>query len=341
MLVRWKRRIGVTTLVAAAMAGAGCRPRAAPRPAPTVARVVVVPSAASVPAGDKVQLAAEADDADGNPVGGAELRFAISDPRLLSISSNGLVTSRGALGSAEVVVSSGGKQARARVRVLPGPPGALSSVSGDGQSAPVGTALPKPIVVRVNDDKHNPVSGVTVAFAPPKGGIADPATVTTDAQGEASSRWTLGPGAGAQELKATVQGAAVRPVVFRARADSGPVAQIAEVADPAPAVAPGEERTVQVRLTDAEGNPTPNVTVHWRVDAGEGRLSSEAATSDETGVARVIFATGRRSGANRVMANAGDITLKIEVATRAVDEARPPTPCRSCKKKRPAARARH
>ncbi|MGE5686317.1 MAG: Ig-like domain-containing protein, partial [Gemmatimonadota bacterium] len=95
-------------------------------------------------------------------------------------------------------------------------------VKGDGQGAPVGAALPESLVVRVTDSNDRPVQGQTVAFAVTAGGgILAPPSVTTNADGVAGARWTLGPGAGPQTATATAAGGGAPPnvsVTFNATA---------------------------------------------------------------------------------------------------------------------------
>jgi hypothetical protein len=69
----------------------------------------------------------------------------------------------------------------------------LIKVSGDNQTAPVGTALPNPLVVQVKDASGNPQSGVTVNFAVTSGGgSVSPTSAVTGSNGQASTVLTLG-----------------------------------------------------------------------------------------------------------------------------------------------------
>ena len=67
----------------------------------------------------------------------------------------------------------------------------LSAVSGDSQTATMGTRLANPLVVRVVDAKGNPMTGVTVDWAVAAGSGSIPATSVTNASGQASAQWTL------------------------------------------------------------------------------------------------------------------------------------------------------
>lgn len=69
----------------------------------------------------------------------------------------------------------------------------LVKVSGDNQSGTTGTQLPNSLVVKVVNAQNNPQSGVTVNFSVTSGGgSVSPATVVTDASGQASTVVTLG-----------------------------------------------------------------------------------------------------------------------------------------------------
>lgn len=83
----------------------------------------------------------------------------------------------------------------------------LDMVSGDGQSALAGEALSDKVVVRARDAGGAAVEGLTVTFAPDSGsGTVDPTTATTDADGTASTTWTMGEAFGPQRLTATAAG---------------------------------------------------------------------------------------------------------------------------------------
>ena len=78
---------------------------------------------------------------------------------------------------------------------------AIRIVAGGGKRAFTGRTLDKPLVVRVLDTSGQPVSGVTVNFAPaPGSGRVDPPTAATDGNGEVEVEWTMGSEAGVQTL---------------------------------------------------------------------------------------------------------------------------------------------
>ena len=87
-------------------------------------------------------------------------------------------------------------------------PAQLRAVSGDGQSAVAGTAVPHPLVVEVLDRAGRPVEGAVIRFefvATPNGAALAPAAQETDPEGRAAVAVTLGRPAGDQPVDARVQ----------------------------------------------------------------------------------------------------------------------------------------
>lgn len=78
----------------------------------------------------------------------------------------------------------------------------IVAVSGDGQSGPAGTPLPKPVQVAVSDTLGNPVPGATVNFAGSNASVSQ-ASVQTDTSGRAAAVVTLGNTVGPAHITAT------------------------------------------------------------------------------------------------------------------------------------------
>src|SRR6476619_2895018 len=82
-------------------------------------------------------------------------------------------------------------------------PAKLTLVSGDNQSGN-GALLPTALVVKITDPRNEPVSGVAVSWT-----TSDPTaslsavTASTDADGLATAKWTLGASAGRQTVTVT------------------------------------------------------------------------------------------------------------------------------------------
>jgi len=96
--------------------------------------------------------------------------------------------------------------AAARVEVADASLPTLVAVSGDRQISSSAAPLPDPVVVRLTDVNNLAYPGAHIDAAPSAGGSVTPSSALTDAQGQASFRWTPG-SAAANQLQLTVDGA--------------------------------------------------------------------------------------------------------------------------------------
>ncbi|MBE9033811.1 DUF4082 domain-containing protein [aff. Roholtiella sp. LEGE 12411] len=97
----------------------------------------------------------------------------------------------------------------------------IVKVSGDNQSATVGTTLPNPLVVKVRASGGNSQSGVTVNFEVTTGGGSVSSTsVLTDANGQASTNLTVGaiPSGPNNAVIVTATAVGIGSVTFSAKA---------------------------------------------------------------------------------------------------------------------------
>ena len=181
---------------------------------PRATSIAVEPASATLASlGETVTFRASIKDQYGADFPGAAA-WTSSDPAVFTISDGGVATAV-ANGTGNVTAAFSGLSATAAVEVAQVAK-ALAAVSGDGQRAKAGTALPERVVVRVEDAGGSPVRGATVAFTPGEGhGTVDPAEAVTDTAGLARTAWTLGE-ADEQTLTAAVAGRAVRSGYGRA-----------------------------------------------------------------------------------------------------------------------------
>ena len=94
-------------------------------------------------------------------------------------------------------------------------PSGLAKISGDEQRAPTKTQLEHPLVVEVLDQNGSVFSGAVVTFAVTAGGgTLSAGTDTTDADGRAASRLTLGSTPGPNTVEVAVSG--LEPATFTA-----------------------------------------------------------------------------------------------------------------------------
>jgi mono/diheme cytochrome c family protein len=80
---------------------------------------------------------------------------------------------------------------------------AIVESSGGKQTAEVGTPLPQPVVLQVNDEQGNAVIGALVVLHGPSGVYLDPAAGLTDSSGQFTSNISLGAIPGRYQLTAS------------------------------------------------------------------------------------------------------------------------------------------
>jgi plastocyanin len=148
--------------------------------------------------------------------------------------------------------------------------------NGNGQTGAPGAALPEALRVVITRASE-PQQGIQVAWATPSGGSLAPTTSVSDADGVATSTWTLGPTAGAQSATATVADAEGSPVTFTATAEED---------EPPPPPPPPADATIQVlgpsggnRFSPADVTIQAGQTVEWVWPAGS---SGHNVTPDDT-----------------------------------------------------------
>ncbi len=149
----------------------------------------------------------------------AQVTWTSSDPAVFTVDGSGTVTAV-SNGSGQVEASTGGLTATATVTVEQRP-SVLVVLSGSNQQAAAGAALPNPVEVQVADQGGAGVSGVAISFAPGEGaGSVNPENAVSDAEGKASTQWTLGGGFGTQSLRVTISQGAQTVVNARAVPES-------------------------------------------------------------------------------------------------------------------------
>jgi len=192
----------------------------------------------------------------------------------------------------------------------------LSGVSGSGQSAPVGSILPQPFVVRVEDQTGAPAEGVTVEWdVIAGGGTVTPSESVTDTDGLTSASLRLGSTTGVNSVTASL--GQLQPVVFTATATTAPPAKLFIVAGAGQTgtVATQLPSDLVVKVTDAVDGPKSGVPVTFAVISGGGSLSAGSALTDANGKAAVKWTLGTASGAQSVLASVSGVTPVTITAT--------------------------
>jgi hypothetical protein len=195
----------------------------------------------------------------------------------------------------------------------------LVHVSGDDQSARVGSELEDPLVVQLVDQAGNGIPNRPVSWVVATGGgsVAS-ANTLTNGEGKASTRWTMGPNPGGNSLNAVVSGVGV--VMFRATATDPAPPPPPPPPPPTPSrlafsVQPSDaeehqriEPPVQVVVLDEAGNPVTQgefeITLELVGDGHQGRgdLDGERTELTHAGTATFDDLSVKRDGHYRLRA---------------------------------------
>jgi Bacterial Ig-like domain (group 1) len=256
-------------------------------------------------------------DQSGRVVPGLSIAFNLADgagggdvsPDTVLTDSEGLAASRwtlgGGAGAQSVDAKVVGADLSARFNASAGATGAarIQAVSGNEQSAAVGTALEDSLVVEVLDAFGNPVEGISVAWSASTGELS-PATAVTGTDGLAATRRILGSTAGTQTAEAIVPGLEGSPVVFTHTATPGTAASLVLISGSGQTAQPGSELPdpLVVRLVDAAGNGIPDRAVSWIVATGGGSVAPTTGNTDADGIATAAWTLGPTAGPNTLNA---------------------------------------
>ena len=210
----------------------------------------------------------------------------------------------------------------------------LEQGSGDGQSGETGHHLTDPLIVTVLDQYGNPLPDVTVSFSVnPTDGVLNPASATTDSNGEASTLLQLGGTVGEYIVTASVSG--VSSVTFTATATAPPPppppARVATTLE----VFSGDSQTAEtnqhltnpliVKVLDQDSAALSGVEVSFSVSPNDGVLSPTSATTDADGQASTALQLGSTAGTYTVTASAAGIAQRVTFTATATEPPRSTT----------------
>ena len=209
MRTRHTARAGLPLLAAVL---AACEP-------PPPASIEIHPGVDTADAiGAKVQFTARVYDERGDLIPDAEIVWSVVERGVATISPSGLLTVTGP-GEAAVVAVHGSLTNWARMIVRLRAHG-IEILAGDRQRGTALRALAARPVVFVHSLTRLPIADVEVEFVPADNGHVAPRTARTDARGEASTTWILGPRVGIQTLKARAES---HEIEFSATATHAPL----------------------------------------------------------------------------------------------------------------------
>ncbi|MEP6688026.1 MAG: Ig-like domain-containing protein, partial [Gemmatimonadales bacterium] len=255
-------------------------------------------------------------DALDRPVEGQAVAFTIDAgggqvaPASVETGSDGEASAAWTLGSA-----AGQQRVQARIAgtdlllkftasALSGAGSRIQLVSGDHQTAAVGSALADSLVVRVTDDLGNPVGGVEVLWSATGGGTISPTNVVSATDGTAAAERVLGGASGTQGAEASANG--ITPVAFTHTAEpANPTAlvlvsgngQTGGVSAPLP-------DPLVVRLVDDNGNGVGGKAITWVVGSGGGSPSPTTVSTNPNGFAETQWTLGPNAGSTNNLINA-------------------------------------
>jgi hypothetical protein len=165
----------------------------------------------------------------------------------------------------------------------------LELTSGDDQTGEPDAELADPLVVRLVDDAGDGVPGSAVAWVVATGeGAATPPSSDTDADGFASTTWTLGPESGPQTLNAVVSGVGVVSFTATAAGDGGggPSPELSTIAaSPASIEAGTGLSTITVTVRDGAGAAVSGANVTLSATGSGNILTQPSAPTGADGVA--------------------------------------------------------
>lgn len=201
----------------------------------------------------------------------------------------------------------------------------IAKVSGDEQVATVGQALANPLQVQATDGGA-PSAGTTVTWSTttPAGSLV-PSSGPTDANGIASTGWTLGTVSGIQRATATLSSGSLQTFTATAAADApttlvkvpGGDGQTGEIGSQL-------DLPVQAKVTDQHGNGVQGVAVGW--SATGATPSSPSVISDAAGLSSVNVTVDGPVGPIVITATAGTLSgSPVTFNATAVVTAAPPT----------------
>jgi hypothetical protein len=217
---------------------------------------------------------------------GAEVPGAAISPATAETGADGMAQATWVLGSANGiqtavarVVGADGLEVTFTASVDAASSSRVELVSGDDQTAPAGTALGDPLIVRVTDHLGSPLGGVAVAWSAQQGSVSPTSTLTGE-DGQAATSWMLGSSTGSQSASASSPGLQGSPIAFTATATSG---------GPPPPPPSASRLAFRVQPSDSEEDerisPPVEVTVLDQagnlVTQGEFRIKLELTGSDD------------------------------------------------------------
>jgi hypothetical protein len=192
---------------------------------------------------------------------------------------------------------------------LPGQVKLLVGWSGNGQSAPVATALKAAIVTKASDAYGNGVPGVVVTYSDNLiGGSFSANPVTTNSKGFASVTYTNPTVAGKHKIVASAPNLA--SVIFSETATADAPAAIVTASGDNQTAAPSTalSQPLVVKVTDQYGNVVPNAAVTFNDGGSGGSFSANPVSTASNGTASANYTTPPATGTVTINATVSGVS---------------------------------
>jgi hypothetical protein len=201
----------------------------------------------------------------------------------------------------------------------------------DSLTGVVGATVDQIVGVRLTDSSGRALADVPVAWSAMDGAKVEQIDERTDSTGQARVRWTLGPRAGMNRLRARVAGG-IQPVTVSATARHASPHKVELQRAKTKA---GEAHNVAIIATvkDTFGNVVPGAAI--RLSPRVGSVAAPTVETDSLGRANVVWSLAAKSGAQQLIASvrngAAADTLIVQATTaatafKAKQAGRPRTP---------------
>jgi hypothetical protein len=190
---------------------------------------------------------------------------------------------------------------------------ALTVVQGNYQSVQSGKDLPNPVILRVLNNTGTAMVGIPVTLVVAEGGgTVTPSSGVSDAKGEFSAKWTLGPVADNQ-LRATVPG--VEAVKIYATGIVPTDIVIAQGNAQAAKFGASLPTSIVVRVVGAGNTPMSGITVLFQVVGGGGAISPATAVTNSLGEVTAKWTLGSFIGTQTALVTASTLSPATLTAT--------------------------
>ena len=301
---------GTATVTASAGGASGA---ATVTVAQTVSTVAVAPAADSLVAGDTLRLVAEATDANGHAVAGAEFAWASEDTMVAVVDATGLVTGVGP-GEVEITATASGLAGRTTLVVVAPAPTTVAVTPDSVGLAALGDTVR--LAAEVRDQLGRVMERESAAWA-----SGDTLVATVDSTGLVTA---VGNGAATVTAGAGGMSGTARVTVMQT------VASV-DVSPSADTIAPGDTLRLMAKATDANGHVVAGAEFTWAsgdtavtvVDASglvrgirEGTATITVIADGVSGTATVTVSVGSRvtlDSGERSAPEGGVVTLGLTV----------------------------